>query len=314
MGGGGEPAAAVALKLLASLCFSVVNGLSRHVSPASSLELACVVFFQNAFSAALACAPRPPAAPRRSAWPLHALRSASAVAGMAAWYASLRAVSFSRGAALGFLGPVVTTAGCVVVLGERLTRRRAACLALSFAGSLLVTRPDIAVREAAAENPAGAALAAGAAVCFAVSNVAARALAASGEDPAVMAAALSVSLAPAALLLLVLPAALLEGGAGGPSFGVASLLPATAAMGALAHAAHLATAHAYARADVLFLAPFGSARLLFSAAVGLAAFGEPAEPWPVVAGAAVLAAACVLLAGERVPSAAATTAAGKKTL
>ena len=292
---------AVVLKLLACLCFAAVNGLARVAAPKGSgaLSTALAVFLQNAVTCAISLVTSKGRAPRASKrWVLHAIRSGAAVAGMASWYASLKVVSFSRGAALGFLGPVVTTFGCVAVLGEELTWLRAVCLALSFAGTLLVTRPDVAMRAAAAENPTGAILAAFSAVCFAASNVAARALAAAGEKPAAMVAELSRTLAPATLLLLVLPAAAIEGGVGGPPW--LTLGPIAAVMGALSYAAHLATAHAYARADVLLLAPFGMARLAFSALVGYVAFGEDAEPWPVVLGSCALASACVLLAREHI--------------
>lgn len=302
---------AVALKLLSCLLFAAVNSLSRSASPRlpAALAAAVVVFVQNAAAACLAIASGAAgpagmvaAARSRGDLGLHALRCGSAVAGVSAWYASLRLLSMARGAALGFLGPVVTSAGAVWLLGERLTARRAACVALSTAATLAVTRPDVAVPLAVGQSPAGAALAVLAAALFAAANLASRELARRGCGADAMAAALSVATAPASLVLLVLPAWLAAGRPDVLTAEVAArVLPPAALMGALSHAAHVCTARAYAGADAFFLAPLGVARLVFSGLAGVVLHGEAAEPWPVAVGALALAGVSVALLRERLP-------------
>ena len=45
-------------------------------------------------------------------------------------------------------------------------------------------------------------------------------------------------------------------------------------LGALSASAHYSTSHAYKAAEVTFLAPFGFARLIFTASIGFIAFAE----------------------------------------
>jgi drug/metabolite transporter (DMT)-like permease len=144
-----SPAPVVAaLSMLAmALCYAVTANLARIMG--NELDALMITFMRNGFGLLL-LAPlllRSDAGALRTGRPgLHLLRSASNLLSMLAWFWALPHIVLADGVALMFTGPLFASLGAVLLLGERLGRRRAVALAAGFSGMLIIIRPDVSAR------------------------------------------------------------------------------------------------------------------------------------------------------------------------
>lgn len=188
---------------------------------------------------------------------------------------------------VGFTRPLVSMALAVLLLGERVARRRWTGAVLAFGGVLVMIWPGmsgIAWREAGL-------IAAFASVFFgAMAAIQTRAL--RGESTMVMMVFYTFGLA----LLTLLPAAW---------FWVpvrAADWPALLAIGVLAQMAQLCFLLAYRRSEANVLAPFSYLSILLAIGAGWVFFGDPLNP-AMALGAAIIIAALQLTRRRSVSSA-----------
>ena len=201
----------------------------------------------------------------------HTIRITAAVLGVISMYAALASMPMTHAVALQFTGPVFTVIGAKLYLNERVGSYRALGVIAGIMGAFVLTRPDIALFSKG-DDYLGIALVFPllSAVLFAISKLSGRDLAASGERPELMTFYLIFFMIPASAI----PAAFHWVTPNLQQLGLLFIL------GLFGTLAHYSTARAYAIAEVIFLTPFGFARLIFTALLGFYLFGElPRHPY-----------------------------------
>ncbi|MEM7023553.1 MAG: DMT family transporter [Pseudomonadota bacterium] len=213
---------------------------------------------------------------------LHLLRSMFNLTSMLAWFWALPYIILADGVALMFTGPLFGALGAVLFLGERLGPRRAAALAVGFAGALLIIRPSF--DEAGLALLAVVASAAG----WAAMSLCNKSLTRTDSTEQIV----------VLNLLIVLPL----------SFGLALLdwqwpslfmLALGAAHGALGTIAHLCMTGAFRHADASFCMPFDFTRLPIAAAIAYLLFAQLPDMWTILGAAVIFMATLYVTLRER---------------
>ncbi|MEE4120001.1 MAG: DMT family transporter [Paracoccaceae bacterium] len=204
--------------------------------------------------------------------PLILVRAVCEVTGRAGHTLALALAGLSLTSVILQATPLVVIAGAALLFGERVGWRRAAAVAVGFAGVLLVLRPG-------AEGLGAGAL-------FAVLGMlgfAGRDLATRAAPPAMTTAQLGVlgfgALVVAGALLLAV-----SGGAVWPEARAVGAVAAATLVGVLAYA--LLTA-AMRTGEVSAVTPFRYTRIVFGVGLGTVVFGEQLDGW-TLAGAALI--------------------------
>jgi drug/metabolite transporter (DMT)-like permease len=213
---------------------------------------------------------------------LHFVRSAFNLTFMLAWFWALPHILLADGVALMFTGPLFVALGAVLFLGERLGARRAAALAIGFAGALLIIRPSF--------DQAGLALLAvlASAAGWAAMGLCNKQL--TRTDSTEQIVVLNV--------LIVLPfsfaLALLDWQ--WPSLEMWAL---GVVLGTLGTLAHICMARAFRHADATFCMPFDFARLPIAAAIAYPLFGQLVDIWTMIGAAVIFSATLYVTLRER---------------
>ncbi len=274
-------------KVLSCLFFAIINGLVRHLThgvegslaPLSEFQIA---FVQNVFGFlfTLPLMKMDGFSSFRVRSPgLYAVRVLAAVAGVCLWYAALKHMPIGVAVALGFTGPIFTVVGARLWLNEWLTPLRLWGVLLGIVGAFIIMRPDqMFLKQARDFDDVWVFLPLLSAIAIALSKLASRRLGEVGEPP---------NLQTFYLLLFMIPVSAV------PAMMVWTPMDPThwtllALVGACATGAHYTMAKAYALSGVLFLTPFGFARLFFSAVIGYVVFGEASLTMSFFAGAAAI--------------------------
>ncbi|KUF12236.1 DMT family transporter [Pseudoponticoccus marisrubri] len=204
-------------------------------------------------------------------WQLFGLRGLLHSLGVILWFYAMTRIPLAEVTAMNYLNPVYVTVLAVFFLGERLALRRILAIVAALAGALLILRPGFR-----ALDPGHIAML-GTALFFAGSYLLAKIM--SGEVSASVVVALlsvtvTIGLAPFALAAWVWPSAweLLV------LFGVACF----------ATAGHYAMTLAFAAAPVTVTQPVTFLQLVWSVLLGMAFFGEPADPWVIGGGSLIM--------------------------
>lgn len=272
----------VALMAAAMLAIPIVDGIAKLLSESFS-----PLFIGWARYAAASLFAIPWAIARhgrdflpREELPAHALRTVLAAAAMTAFFSGLAYAPIADVTSAYFVGPIIAMLLAVLLLGEKMTLRRAAAVALGFAGALVVVNP------AGALNP-GLLLGVVAGALFAGYMIASR-KASRGSDPV-------KTLAFQCLFgtLIMAPQAIWTWST--PAF---DLLPIMLAMGAVSVACHFLTISAFRHAEASLLAPLSYLELVGAVGVGYLMFSDlpGARVW---LGAAAIVAAGLLLVQRR---------------
>lgn len=263
----------------AMLSFPLVDGLAKYLAQEASPYFIAWARYAVASLVVL------PFAVRLHGWRLfprerlgsHFLRTAFLVVAMTLFYLSMVRVPLATTFSAYFVGPIIAAALSVVLLGERMTRRKAVSLALGFAGSLVILRPGGAVEP-------GVLFAFGAGIFYALYLVATR-RAAMTSDPV-----------PTLLFQCVVGTVLMT-----PQAWLAWSPPANADIGLYAllglgsAACHFLVILAFRRADATTLAPLVYLELIGGALIGYLAFGEVPGVATIVGAACIVAGGLVLL-------------------
>lgn len=141
-GQGGVRLRAAALMVMATLVFSIMHGLIRHVS--AELHPFEIAFFRNLLGAVVLV----PWFVRQGFAPLitrrlrlHGLRGLLNVVSMLLFFYAISSAPLVDVSALSFGAPVVATLFAVLLLGEKIGWRRSSAILFGFAGGLVVLRP-----------------------------------------------------------------------------------------------------------------------------------------------------------------------------
>lgn len=268
----GRPLVGVLWMLASGLSFVGVNGIVRYLG--TDLPAAQSAFLRFAFGV-LFLLPILPGVLRAGFAPgalrLYAWRGVAHTAAVLFWFYAMARIPVAHATAIGYLNPVVLLVVGSLLLGEAMTRRRLIAVGVAGLGALVVLRPGVAVVGLGHLSQIGAAL------CFTISYLFAKRLAAAAPASvvvAVLSLTVAVGLAPIAALVWV---------------------PVTwAQMGWLAVVAVLATAGHYLMTRAFSAAPFSVTQpvtflqLVWAATLGAVVFGEPVDGYVLLGGAMII--------------------------
>lgn len=213
-------------------------------------------------------------------WRLFAGRGLAHAVAVILWFFAMTRIPIAEVTAMGYLTPVLTAVGAVLLLGERMTPARALAVAGALVGAMLILRPGMR-----ALDPGHVAML-GTSLGFAASYLILKRV--SGHHPAVVVVMLSlfvtVFLAPFAAMDWTTPSA----------FQVAQLF----LVAVFATAGHYTMTLAFAAAPVTVVQPAVFLQLVWAAALGALAFGEAIDPWVILGGTVIVAAASLVALAE----------------
>lgn len=289
--------AGVGWMLVSTACFVCVTGIVRHLG--SDLPAVEAAFIRYAFGSVLmlptllALLARPPAAKRLG---VHAARGFVHGFAVMLWFYAMQRIPIAEVTAIGYTAPIFVTIGAAIFLGEKLALRRVAAVIAAFAGALVILRPGLN------EVTSGQLAQLGAAPLFAASYLIAKKLTAA-EDSGVIVALLSVF-----VTITLLPLAIMSWRQ--PTIEELAWLAATATV---ATAGHYALTRAFEAAPITVTQPVQFLQLVWATLLGMAAFGEPLDPWVLAGGGIIVASAtyishreAMLARRQRTPPAQAT--------
>jgi drug/metabolite transporter (DMT)-like permease len=207
---------------------------------------------------------------RTQALGTHVVRNVVHFAGQFGWFYGLAHIPLSEVFALEFTMPIWTALLAPFLLGERMTRARAAVVTIGFVGTLIVLRPGVTIVQPAALAVLGSAF------LYAIAHSLTKRL--SGTDTPL------AILFFMTLIQLPLGFALSLHNWTWPSTG---MWPWIAIVGVTALIAHYCMTRAFRLADATVVVPMDFLRLPLIAAIGYFLYGETVDIW-VVLGAIVL--------------------------
>lgn len=242
-----------------------------------------IVFFRNALGLIflLPMLLRSPGLIRRDRLRLHLARATSGfLATMGTFYAVANA-PLADVLAINYTAPLFGTLGAVLMLGERIRRRRVAALAVGFAGMLLVLRPG------SVPLSAGIVAAIVSAVTTGYSIVAMRTLVGVDDSRAVAAWTFILTTLPSLVVALFVWT---------PPPQV--VWPLLAGIGAMAAVGQLTLARAFSLAEASAVLPLDFVRFGLVTAAGVLLFGERYDLLTLAGGALILASTIYLAVRE----------------
>lgn len=293
MGAGEDRMAGILWMLASGLAFVVVQGLVRHLG--TDLPAAQSAFLRFVIGLVFLL-PLLPALVRLRLSPatlrLSLLRGAIHCAAVVLWFYAMAHIPVAQVTAIGYLNPVIVMVAGAVILHERVTRARIVAVCVALAGALVVLRPGL--------QPLGSGHLAqiGAAIAFAGSYICARGMA------SVMPASAVVGLLSATVTLGLLPFALLVW----QPVSVDQIL-SLAAVAVAATAGHYTMTRAFVCAPMAVTQPVVFLQLVWAAALGWLAFGEPLDAWVFLGGGLIIGALTFAAWADRGPVAGAKAAA-----
>lgn len=269
-----HPLQGVLWMLASGLAFVAVNGTVRYLG--TELPSAEGAFIRFAFGLLFLT----PALVRtftrgipRALLPLIGLRGALHACAVILWFYAMARIPVAEVTAIGYMSPIVVTAGAALLLGERLALRRILAIVVALIGAAIVLRPGVR------ELQLGHLSQLGAATFFGLSYIVAKRLA--PHLPAsVLVALLSLTvclcLLPVAVWVWVWP--------------TAAHVAGLAIVAVFATLGHYFMARAFAVAPVSVTQPVTFLQIVWASILGAAAFGEAIDPY-VILGAAIIIAA-----------------------
>ena len=268
--------------LTTGLCFVAVNGSVRWLGVA--LPAAEGAFIRFAFGLiflipVLVPALRQGFSPR--IWRLLMLRGGLHVLAVVLWFYAMARITVAEVTAIGFLNPIVVTLGAALLMGERISWRRALAILVALAGAMIVLRPGIRELQPGHLAQLGASLAFGSS--YLVAKRLSEALPAT-VVVAMMSLTVCIGLAPLAALDWV-----------SPSMEQCAVLAGTALF---ATAGHYAMTRAFAAAPLTVTQPVVLLQLVWAALLGALVFGEPVDIWVMLGGAIMIGAICYITLRE----------------
>ena len=202
----------------------------------------------------------------RALWPeqvaLQLLRGGFLFADVILFFAALSVLPLADTLALFFISPLAVVAFSVLLLAERVGRRRWIAVFIGFLGALIIIRPGFGVF-----HPASL-LAVGSGIAYALYLVVTRKLA--GRDPPLVTLA-HTAIFGAVAMAFVMPFVWI-----GPNWFAAGLM---LAMGLLAALSHYFLVLAFDRGSASFLAPFTYTEMIVAVVIGYLVFADFPDSW-----------------------------------
>ena len=269
-----NPVEGIVWMVLSGLSFVAVNGTVHYLG--TGLPAPQTAFIRFVYGLVF-LAPALWAALRRGlpagSFRLIGLRGAFHTIAVILWFYAMARIPIADVTAIGYLSPIVVTAGAALVLGEPLARRRITAIAVALVGALVVLRPGL--RELAPGHLAQV----GAAVSFGLSYIVAKRLASvlpASALVALLSLTVTLGLAPLAFWVWVTP-----------TVHQVLLLGIVAFF---ATAGHYCMARAFAAAPASMTQPVVFLQLVWATLLGWFAFGEKVDPYVIFGGAIIIAA------------------------
>jgi drug/metabolite transporter (DMT)-like permease len=273
------PIEAALLMVFTCACFATMSAIIRDLSSAiSTFEIA---FFRNAIGMVILLPVmwriglKIPAAPALKAY---AIRAGIGVCAMWTWYYALSVTPLAEAITLNFTVALWMIPVAILVLGEKVGRRRWGATLVGFCGVLIVMQPGVETVSL------GALLAIFAALLFAVSMALIRILTRT-EKPIVIVFFMNLLMTPLSLGPAIAFWTMPDPGQWGWLI----------VIGLVATIAHFAMARALSLVEASSLIPLDFTRLPFAAVIGYFAFGEVPSVW-IWPGAALIAASAIYIA------------------
>ncbi len=283
--------------LSATGCFVCVTGIVRHLG--SDLPAVEAAFIRYAFGTLLmlpALMPLLSRPPRGLQMGLYGARGFVHAFGVMLWFYAMQRIPIAEVTAIGYTSPIFVTIGAALFLGEKLALRRIGAVIAAFVGAVIILRPGLH------EVSSGQLAQLGAAPLFAASYLLAKKFT-SAEDSSVIVGMLSLC-----VTLTLLPMAVYAWRT--PSGDELGWLALTACF---ATAGHYALTRAFEAAPITVTQPVQFLQLVWATLLGMAAFGEPFDPWVLAGGGIIVGSAtyishreAVLARRQRTPPASAT--------
>ncbi len=281
----------IAWMLLTGLMFVAVTGIVRHLG--SDMPAIEAAFIRYAIGLALVSPVlirmlRQP--PKPGHLKIHAARGLVHGTAVMLWFFAMARVPVAEVTAIGYTAPIFVTIGAAFFLGERLQARRIAAVAIGLFGVFIILRPGFQ------EIGIGQLAQFAAAPMFAASFIFAKILT-DKEDPAMIVGMLSVG-----CTLTLLPGAILQWRT--PTAEELFWLTLTAMF---ATAGHYTLTRAFKAAPITVTQPISFLQLVWAALLGIVMFNEPVDPFVLLGGAIIVAAATYISHRELVAARAEVT-------
>lgn len=278
----GQPMKGVVLMALAMLLLPVVDGIAKYLSAEYSPLFLSWARYMVASAIVLPAAmilrgrhflPQE----RRMSY---MARTVCLVAAMTLYFLSIARIPLATAVSAYFVGPIIATALSVILLKERLTRRKIVSLALGFAGAIIILRPGTMIEP-------GILLALGAGLFFALYLVATRHASTASDLIETLAFQCVVG------TMLLTPQALLSWST--PRWEDLILFLGLGGLSAVSHGLAVA---AFRFADVSSLSPLVYLELIGAVFIGYFAFNEVPRGVTIVGAILIVVAGCLLLNGH----------------
>jgi drug/metabolite transporter (DMT)-like permease len=194
----------------------------------------------------------------------HLLRNVMHFTGQNLWFFALTLIPLAQLFAIEFTSPIWVILLSPLILGEKLTAPRLISALLGFIGILIVTRPDMANLNI------GVLAAAGAAICFAATNIATKRLT---RGQSIITIMFWLTLMQFCFGMI---ASFYDGQVSWPT---QATLPWLVLIGFCGVVAHYSLTSALSLAPASYVVPIDFLRLPLIAAVGALAYAEPLDPF-----------------------------------
>jgi len=267
-----RPVSGIFWMVVTGLCFVCVTALVKTMGPRLPAAEAAFIRYGigMVFMIPAAAALRDAHLTRRQ-WSLFGLRGGLHAMGVILWFYAMTRISIAEVTAMNYMAPIYVTIGAALFLGESMALRRVIAVILGLVGAVIILRPGF--RELASGHFAMLI----AAVVFGGAYLLAKVLA-DEVKPSVVVAMMSlfvtVSLAPFALMVWILP--------------TWTELAILAGVACFATAGHYTMTLAFRAAPLTVTQPVTFLQLVWATALGALFFAEPVDIWVVLGGFVIL--------------------------
>ncbi|MDD9908062.1 MAG: DMT family transporter [Ahrensia sp.] len=265
----------IAWMVVSTLMFVSVTGIVRYLG--SDLPAPESAFIRYAFGLLLMLPaywamlrnPLP-----RDLWGAFTLRGFAHAFGVSLWFFAMARIPIAEVTAIGYITPIFITIGAALFLGEKLRLPRILGVLAGLLGALVILRPgfeDISIGQFAMLATAP---------FFTISYLMTKSLTGRADSQTI------VAMLTLFCTLFLLPMALWDWVT--PSLRELGWLFATAVCATFGH---YAMTRALAAAPISVTQPITFLQLVWATILGIAAFGEPLDPWVLIGGTIIVAAA-----------------------
>lgn len=267
--------AGIGWMLLTSLLFVGVTGIVRYLgSEMAATQAAFIRYLVGLLLILPWMLPLLRRPPSKQQMGLYTLRGIAHGIGVTLWFYAMARIPIAEVTAIGYIAPIFVSVGAAVFLGETLKMRRILAVIIAFCGTLIILRPGFQ------ELNLGQLAQLCAAPVFAASFLLAKRMT-DDSDPIAIVGMLSLF-----CTIVLLPGAILHWR--DPTIAEIGWLSLTAILATLGH---VTMTKAFRCAPITVTQPVGFLQLVWATILGVAAFGEPVDPFVLVGGGIIVASA-----------------------